>query len=123
MTTAGCRYACVGERGLSLLECTASLALAALLLATTTQASQAAATLVRKARVLADTVDVARNLLEHELGAPCASPFPCPDGYRCEVTRAPVTAIADRLIASVTRDDGLAAEQLRTLAPAPACGS
>lgn len=112
-----------GERGLSLLECTASLALAALLLATTTRASQAAATLVRKARVLADTVDVARNLLEHELGAPCAPPFPCPEGYRCEVTRAPVTAVADRLIASVTRDDGLAAEELRTLAPAPACGS
>lgn len=111
------------ERGLSLLECTASLALAALVLATTTQASQAAATLVRKARVLADTVDVARNLLEHELGAPCAPPFPCPHGYRCEVTRAPVTAVADRLVASVTREDGLAAEQLRTLAPAPACGS
>jgi prepilin-type N-terminal cleavage/methylation domain-containing protein len=112
-----------GERGLSLLECIASLAIAALVLSSTTRISEASATLVRKARVAADTVDVARNLLEHELGAPCGTPPVCPAGYRCEVTRSPVTALADRVRASAIREDGAASEELLTVAPAPACGS
>ena len=112
-----------GQRGTSLLECAAALALAAVVLTSTTRVSQASATLVRRARALAETVDVARNLLEHELGAPCATPPACPAGYRCTVTRSPVTAVADRLTASVSRDDGQAAEELHTLAPAPSCGS
>lgn len=110
------------QRGTSLLECAFALALAAVVVASTTKASQASATLVRRARAVAETVDVARNLLEHELGAPCAAPLACPSGYRCSVTRAPVTAIADRLTASVSRSDGEASEELRTLAPAPSCG-
>lgn len=105
-----------------MLECSFALALAALVLVSTTNVSQASATLVRRARALAETVDLARNLLEHELGAPCDAPLECPAGYRCSVTRSPVTAVADRLIASVSRDDGEAAEELRTLAPAPSCG-
>jgi prepilin-type N-terminal cleavage/methylation domain-containing protein len=116
------RAASNSQRGMSLLECAAALALAAIVLASTTRVSQASATLVRRSRVVAETVDLARNLLEHELGAPCASPLECPPGYRCSVTRAPVTAVADRLTASVTRDDGEAAEELHTLAPAPSCG-
>ncbi|MFN2427634.1 MAG: hypothetical protein ABR587_14430 [Candidatus Binatia bacterium] len=111
------------QRGISLLECAVALALAAMVLTATTSVSQAAAVLVRQARVLADTVDVARNLLEHELGAPCGAAPVCPAGYRCTITRVPVTAVADRITASVSRDDGQAAEELRTLAPAPACGS
>ena len=107
---------------MGLLECAAALALAALVLASTTRASQASATLVRRARVLSETVDVARNLLEHELGAPCAAPLVCPPGYRCTITRSQVTTLADRVTASVSRDDGEAAEELRTLAPAPSCG-
>jgi hypothetical protein len=110
------------ERGLSLLECIASLVIAALVLSSTARISEASATLVRRARVTADTVDVARNLLEHELGAPCAAPLTCPAGYRCEVTRSPVTALADRVRASVAREDGAASEELLTVAPAPACG-
>jgi len=106
-----------------MLECAMALAIAAMVLTSTTTVSQASATLVRRARVMADTVDLARNLLEHELGAPCAAPLECPIGYRCSVTRAPLTAIADRVTASVSRDDGAAAEELRTLAPAPSCGS
>jgi hypothetical protein len=103
-------------------ECAFALALAALVLVSTTSVSQASATLVRRARAAAETVDVARNLLEHELGAPCGTPLKCPAGYRCSITRSPVTAVADRLVASVSRDDGEAAEELRTLAPAPSCG-
>ena len=116
------RCAPAQERGFGLLECAAALALAALVLTATARVSQAAATLVRRARVLADTVDVARNLLEHELGAPCAAPFECPSGYRCTITRSPVTVAADRVTAGVERTDGAAAEELRTLAPAPSCG-
>ncbi len=110
------------ERGLSLLECIAALAIAAVVLSSTTRISEASATLVRRARAMADTVDVARNLLEHELGAPCSAPPACPAGYRCEVTRSPVTAMADRVRASATREDGAASEELLTVAPAPFCG-
>lgn len=115
----GCRDA---ERGTSMLECAFALALAAMVLLSTTHVSQASATLVRRSRAVAETVDLVRNLLEHELGAPCGAPLECPAGYRCSVTRAPVTAIADRLTASVSREDGEAAQELRTLAPAPSCG-
>jgi prepilin-type N-terminal cleavage/methylation domain-containing protein len=111
------------ERGVSLLECMASLAIAALVLSSTTRISEASATLVRKTRAAADTVGVARNLLEHELGAPCGAPPVCPAGYRCEITRSPVTAMADRVRASAIREDGAASEELLTVAPAPACGS
>jgi hypothetical protein len=124
-THARSRRGCCEHRdqlGSSLLECAFALALAAMVLISTTRVSQASATLVRRARAVAETVDVARNLLEHELGAPCAAPLPCPFGYRCSVTRSPVTAVADRLTASVSRDDGAAAEELRTLAPALSCG-
>jgi prepilin-type N-terminal cleavage/methylation domain-containing protein len=122
MKTVAFRTGPRSERGLSLLECMASLAIAALVLSSTTRISEASATLVRRARVAADTVDVARNLLEHELGAPCGAPLTCPAGYRCEVTRSPVTATADRVRASVAREDGAAIEELLTVAPAPACG-
>ena len=111
-----------GQKGSSLLECAAALAIAAIVLASTARISEASATLVRRARVVADTVDLARNLLEHEIGAPCGAPLECPAGYRCEITRSPVTAIADRVRASVARDDGIASQELHTLAPAPACG-
>ncbi len=110
------------QRGLTLVECAAALVIAALVLASTSRVSQAAATLVRRARAQADTVDVARNLLEHELGAPCAPAFDCPTGYRCTITRSPVTAAADRVTASVERVDGAATEELFTLAPSPSCG-
>lgn len=112
----------IRQRGLTLVECAASLALAAIAVAGTARVSQAAATLVRRARVEAEAIDVARNLLEHELGAPCGSAFDCPDGYRCTVTRSPVTSVADRVVAHVERSDAEASEDLRTLAPAPACG-
>lgn len=110
------------ESGTSLLECAFALALAAMVLLSTTHVSQASATLVRRSRAVAETVDLARNLLEHELGAPCGAPLECPVGYSCSVTRSPVTAIADRLTATVSREDGEAAQELRTLAPAPSCG-
>lgn len=110
------------EQGSTLLECAAALSLAAAVLVSTARISEASATLVRRARVAADTVDLARNLLEHEIGAPCGAPVECPTGYHCEVTRAPVTAVADRVRASVSRDDGIARQELTTLAPAPACG-
>lgn len=112
-----------GERGASLLECAAALALAGVVLTSTSSVSLAAAALLRHARAQAETIDVVRNLLEHELGMPCAAAFECPAGYRCSVTRAAVTAIADRLTASVVRDDGAASEALSTLAPSPPCGS
>lgn len=111
-----------GQRGLTLVECIASLVVAGLVLTCTAGASQAAATLVRRARALSETLDVARGLLEHELGAPCAAPFECPEAYRCTVTRSPLTAVADRIVAAVERVDGVAREELRSLAPAPACG-
>lgn len=111
-----------GERGLSLLECAAALALAALVLTSTMQVRQASASLLRRSHLAAETISVARNLLEQQLGMPCAAAPPCPQGYRCTVTRSPVTASADRLIARAEREDGLAHEELRTLAPAPACG-
>jgi hypothetical protein len=110
------------ERGLTLLECAASLALSAIVLATSTRISQASATLVRQTRLHAEAVDIVRNLIEHELGAPCAAPLECPGGYRCSVVRAPIVATADRVIARVERLDGEAAEEMSTIAPVPWCG-
>lgn len=108
---------------MSTLECAASLALAALVVSATTHASEASASLLRRARATADALDVARTLLEHELGEPCALPPECPQGYVCAVSRGAVTALADRVTVKVERNDGVASEELRTLAPAPACGS
>lgn len=112
-----------GESGLTLLECAAALAIAALVLVSTSRVSQAAATLLRRARVEADLMDVVRNLLEHELGSPCGAGFDCPDGYRCTVTRSPVTAAADRVTASVERTGTDTTRTLSTLAPVPSCGA
>lgn len=109
------------QRGLTLLECAAALAVAALVLLSTTKAVQASATLVRRSRLQAEALDVVRGLLEHELGAPCAAAPPCPAGWRCRVERAPVSGAADRVQASAAREDGEASEQLSTLAPAPPC--
>lgn len=114
-------YSLNGQRGLTLLECAAALAVAALVLLSTAKVSAASATLLRRSRLQAEALDVVRGLLEHELGAPCAAAPPCPEGWRCSVQRAAVTAAADRVQASARRDDGEAAEELSTLAPAPAC--
>lgn len=111
------------ERGLTLLECAAALAVAALVLVSTARAAQAAAGIVRRTRLQAEALDVVRGLLEHELGAPCGAPAPCPDGWSCRVTRAARTAAADHVSASAEHRSGDAAEQMSTLAPAPACGS
>jgi hypothetical protein len=111
------------SRGSTLLECAAALSVIAIGVAGSARVSEATATLIRHTRAASDAVDVARSLLEHEIGAPCAPPFECPDGYRCAVRRAPVTIAADRVSASVERVDGAAREELDTLAPAPACGS
>jgi hypothetical protein len=96
--------------------------LAAIVLASTTRVSQDAAALVRRATLQADTLDLARNLLEHELGSPCGASFPCPAEYRCGVSRSAVTATADRIVATAERIDGEAREELATLASPPACG-
>ena len=109
------------QRGLTLLECAAALAVASIVLASTARVSLASATIVRRARLQAEALDVVRGLLEHELGAPCGAAPPCPEGWRCQVERAPVSGRADHVSASARRDDGEAAEQLSTLAPAPAC--
>jgi hypothetical protein len=111
------------ERGLALLECAAALAIAGLVLLSTAEVSRASATIVRRARLQAEALDVVRGLLEHELGAPCGAPPPCPAGWRCRVTRAALSAAADHLTASAEREDGQAAEEMATLAPAPACRS
>jgi prepilin-type N-terminal cleavage/methylation domain-containing protein len=110
------------EKGLTLVECAAALAIAAIVLVTSTRVSQASASLVRRARLQADATDLARNLLEHELGAPCGASFPCPPDYRCSITRAAIVATADHLTARVERIDGEATEELSTLAPVPSCG-
>lgn len=110
-----------GQRGLTLLECAAALAVAALVLLSTAKVSLASATLVRRARLQAEALDMVRGLLEHELGAPCSAPPSCPEGWSCRVERAAVTGAADRVHASARRDDGEASEELSTLAPAPAC--
>lgn len=111
-----------GETGLTLLECAAALSIAAIVLVTSARVSQASATLVRRARLEAAAIDLARNLLEHELGAPCGASFECPPDYRCSITRTPIVATADHLTARVERVDGEATEELRTLAPVPSCG-
>lgn len=110
-----------GQGGLTLLECAAALAVAALVLASTAKVSLASATLVRRSRLQAEALDVVRGLLEHELGAPCSAAPPCPEGWLCRVERAAVTGAADRIHASARRNDGEAAQELSTLAPAPAC--
>jgi prepilin-type N-terminal cleavage/methylation domain-containing protein len=111
-----------GERGLTLVECAAALAVAAIAIASTTQASEAAASLLRRGQLAAEAVDIARGLLEHEIGAPCAAPPECPADYRCSVARAHVAGVVDRVTADVARIDGAVHEELRTLAPAPGCG-
>ena len=115
------RVARSGQSGLTLLECAAALAVAAIVLVTGARVNEASASLVRHARLESETVTVVRNLLEHELGAPCGSSFTCPDGFRCAVSRAPVAAATDHLVARVERVDGEAKEELRTLAPIPSC--
>ena len=110
------------QRGLTILECAASLAVAAIVLVTGSRISQASATLTRHARLESDATSLARNLLEHALGAPCGASYDCPSGYRCSVTRAAVATTADHVMARVERIDGSAAGELRTLAPATACG-
>ncbi len=110
------------QKGLTLLECAAALAVAAIVLVTSARISQASASLVRHARLEADAAGLARNLLEHELGAPCGASFECPPAYRCSVTRAAVAQTADHITARVERIDGEASEVLSTLAPVPSCG-
>jgi len=107
---------------MTLVECAGALALAAIVVATTTTIGQASATLVRRVHVDNDAVSLVRNLLEHELGAPCGGEFDCPGAYRCSITRTAISAGTDRLSAHVERADGEATEDLATLAPPPACG-
>lgn len=111
------------QRGLSLLECAAALSLAGLVLASATQTNSTAATIVRRTLQLNETVDVVRNLIEHELGAPCGAAFECPSGFRCNVARVAVNAALDRIVATVEPDDAATAEELRTLAPAANCAT
>ena len=94
------------QKGLTLVECAAALALAALTISATSRTNQAAATLLQRTRSAADTLDVARNLLEHELGAPCGAAFECPPSLRCSIARTVVSASIDRVTATVHRDDG-----------------
>ena len=109
------------EAGLSLVECLAALALAGLILASTMQASRAAAAVLGEAREASSMLDLTRELLEHQIGAPCGPAPECPPGLECSVARHAVTATVDRIVVDVSREDGGRRERLATLAPPPAC--
>lgn len=111
------------QGGTTILECTAALVVAGLAILSATHATGAAASVVKHGRLVADTTSVARGLLERELGAPCAASLSCPPDYRCSIARTRIGAALDRVSASVTRIDGAASEELRTLAPPASCGS
>ncbi|HEY2776041.1 MAG TPA: prepilin-type N-terminal cleavage/methylation domain-containing protein [Candidatus Binatia bacterium] len=110
------------QRGFTLLECAAALALGALVVDATVQASGAAAGLMRSATQESQTLDVVRNLVEHELGAACAAAMSCPDGFRCSLTRSAVTVSADRIVVRASRADSSDAEEIHVLAPPRSCG-
>lgn len=111
------------QRGTSLVEAVAALALAGILLANLAQASRATAAVLRDARAASDVLDAMRVLLEHELGAPCGPRPPCPPAHTCSVSRHAIATTVDRVVVTVERDDGSGREELATLAPAPACGA
>lgn len=109
------------QRGTSLVEAVSAIALAAVLLANVAQATGAAAAVLQRSRAVSDTLDATRALMEHELGAPCGPRPACPAGATCTVARHALTATVERVVVTVSLDDGSGREELVTLAPVPAC--
>lgn len=113
------------RRGTSLLECALALVLAGLLTTELARSLQTSASILASARSRDRAIDVARNLLESELGSPCGPPYACPDGFRCELQRSrDVRPTLDRLraVASVEPPSpSLAAVTFSVLVRAAAC--
>lgn len=109
-------------RGTSLLECAAALALAGMSSLELGRSLHASASMLGSARVQMRALDVARNLLESELGSPCGAPYVCPPEFLCSVSRNPEIAPGvDRVLASATRGRGGTTVELAVLVRTPAC--
>ncbi len=75
----------MSERGSSLLETSAALGIAGLLVYGSAQAALQVTRTLATVERREDMLAAARNLLEAARGAPCAPPSTCPPGLRCSL--------------------------------------
>jgi len=108
-------------RGTSLLECAAALVLTGMLSAELGRSLQASSLILRVAQTRADAIDVARNLLDSQIGSPCGSPYVCPPRFVCSIVRTGIAQGLDRVSASAAGGSSEQPVEFSLLAPAPAC--
>jgi hypothetical protein len=80
----------MSERGSGLLDAVAATAVALTIGAVATDLSGSLRTLATVSRD-ADRLGIARNLLDHVVGAPCSVPPACPPDLSCTVSYEPVS--------------------------------
>lgn len=80
----------MSERGSGMLDAVAATAVALTIGAAATDLSGAVHTLATVSHE-AERLGVARNLLDHVVGAPCATPPACPPSLSCSVGYEPLT--------------------------------
>lgn len=115
----------MSERGSGMLDAVAATAVALTIGAAATDLSGALRTLATISRD-AERLGVARNVLDHVVGAPCAAPPPCPAELSCSVSYEPlagsITGATRATVAVAPADDPTSvAVRLRTAVIA-ACG-
>jgi hypothetical protein len=115
----------MSERGSGMLDAVAATAVALTIGAVATDLAAALHTLAAVSRD-ADRLGAARNVLDHLVGAPCASPPSCPPELSCTVSYEPLAGSipgATRATVTVTPADAplTAALRLRTAVVA-GCG-
>lgn len=110
----------MNQRGASLIEATASVVVAGLLLATAGGGLHNATEILGAEMRRHRRITLARNLIEAEYGAPCTGSFTCPGSYRCNVGRTASSAAGLDIVAVevVTLGSG---ETLQMRALAAAC--
>ena len=77
----------MSERGSTLLETTAALGIAGLIVYGSAQTALQATQTLSAVEVRERMLSVARNQIETARGAPCAPPFVCPPAFRCSLLR------------------------------------
>ncbi len=108
-------------RGTTMIECAAALVLTGMLCAELGRSLQASASILAASEMRTATIDVARNLLESEIGCPCGPPYSCPSAFVCSISRSGGGNGLDRLHGSAAvRRTGDAVE-LSVLVKPAAC--